>query len=378
MNKRLKQVLKNIRLTGLSLTHKKNIIQMSHKEAEKIIMKEYTPKPLYTREIKLQPLDINNYHLSIIIPAYNCAGYIEKCLTTLINQQTKYTYEIIVVNDGSKDNTEETIKSIKSPLIRIINQENGGAAMARNTGLMNATGEYVCFVDGDDYVEPDYIDRLLTEAYKHDADIVKCGYYMYNAETPDDIGEKIIRKGAVITGDMTKYISQYDGFIWNMVERRSIWKDFAFPEKWWFEDMITKFLPMRKCSKFVYIEEALYHYAIMETSLSRSEWKSSDVRSIDQLWLVKEIIDHNNDFKLENNLELYNIILHELGEMLCGRTYGLNQAMRYAVFITAVYATEVFRKKKFDNHLQKLKYKKVNQAFAERDFNLWELASLRG
>lgn len=378
MNMTLRQIFKDIRLECLDAVHKKEIINIELKNAEKRILKEYTSKPLYSRKIELKPLDKNNYNLSIIIPAYNCAKYVKKCLETLINQKTDYTYEIIIVNDGSKDNSEDVIKSVKSSKIKLVNQPNGGAAMARNTGLMNATGEYVCFFDADDYAELNYVDRLLGEAYKHNADIVKCGFYTYQANEPNSIGVKTVKKAAVIEGDMTKYIGEYDGFIWNMIEKRSLWSDFAFPEKWWFEDMITEILVMRKSSKFVYIAEPLYHYAIIETSLSRSEWKSSDIRAIDQLWLVKRIIENIKEFGLENNAEQYNMIIHELGSMLYGRVLGLDIELKKAIFVVAAYITDLYRKNGWDNKLEKLQYRKLNKAFASRDFSLWEIASLKG
>lgn len=374
----VKQTLKDIRLVGLEITHRPEIIDMTRDEAEQVILAHYTPKPLYTREVKLQPLDRNNYNLSIIIPAYNCAGYIGKCLDTLMHQNTKYSYEIIIVNDGSTDYTEDVIKAFKSPLIHFINQPNGGAAMARNTGLFHATGEYVCFVDGDDYLEPDYIERLLSEAYSSNADIVKCGYYMYQAETPEDIGEKILKKPIVLEGDPTEKLVGYDGFIWDMIERRSLWEGYAFPEKWWFEDMITKLILMRKCRKFVYIAEPLYHYAIIETSLSRSAWKSSDIQGIDQLWLVREIIERADEFGLQNMAEQYPLILGELGRMLFYRTGKLPEKIRKAIFMEAACLTDIYREKSMDIQLATQMQKKLNKAFAERDFALWEIVSLKG
>lgn len=104
--------------------------------------------------------------LSIIIPAYNCADTIEKCITSIFCSQQRYPSileEVIIVNDGSTDNTLKKIQEIQSnsPLIKIINQKNKGAGGARNTGIKSAKSEYISFIDSDDSVDVDYLSPLL-------------------------------------------------------------------------------------------------------------------------------------------------------------------------------------------------------------------------
>lgn len=119
--------------------------------------------------------------ISVIVPAYNCGPYLPECLDSIINQ-TYPVYEIILVDDGSTDNTLSVIKRYKNSypgLITSIAQENKGAAAARNVALDQVTGDYIAFIDGDDFIWPDYFERLIFVAQEKDADVVTCGYQKF-------------------------------------------------------------------------------------------------------------------------------------------------------------------------------------------------------
>ncbi len=105
---------------------------------------------------------------SIIIPVYNVEQYIKKCLDSVINQTYK-NYEVIVVNDGTKDNSMDIVKNYD---VKIINQKNAGLSAARNTGVKHASGEYIVFLDSDDYIEKDLLDKL-NKSSKNKPDIIR-------------------------------------------------------------------------------------------------------------------------------------------------------------------------------------------------------------
>ena len=111
--------------------------------------------------------------ISVIIPTYNNESAITRCLTSIINQ-TYLDIEIIIINDGSTDKTGKKVLSIKDKRIRYVSQSNQGPSAARNKGLELAKGEYILFVDADDYVEPDMLKLLYTTAQKNNAQIVNC------------------------------------------------------------------------------------------------------------------------------------------------------------------------------------------------------------
>ena len=100
--------------------------------------------------------------VSVVIPVYNVEKYVEKCLDSVINQ-TYQNLEIIIVNDGSTDNSLSVCqkKKLSDSRIKLINKENGGLSSARNAGIECAQGEFICFIDSDDWIELDYIEVLL-------------------------------------------------------------------------------------------------------------------------------------------------------------------------------------------------------------------------
>ena len=143
--------------------------------------------------------------VSIIVPIYNVEMYIEKCLETLVNQTLK-DIEIILVNDGSKDSSAEIAKKYleKYPeKIIYLEKENGGLSDSRNYGLPHAKGEYIAFLDSDDYVEENMYEEMYELAKKEDSDMVQCNFYW---EYPDKNKKKI--------GELKQYSNKKgEGFV---------------------------------------------------------------------------------------------------------------------------------------------------------------------
>ena len=118
-----------------------------------------------------------NERISVIVPVYNGEKYLPICMKSLL-EQTYRDLEILLVDDGSKDGSGALCDAYaaKDPRVRVIHQENQGVSGARNTGLDHATGAYVTFVDGDDYVEADYLERLHRNLVSHGVDFSCCSY----------------------------------------------------------------------------------------------------------------------------------------------------------------------------------------------------------
>ncbi|MEW4354009.1 glycosyltransferase [Streptococcus pneumoniae] len=125
-----------------------------------------------------------NQKVSIIIPVYNAERYLKVCFESLL-QQTYKNIEIIAVNDGSKDKSLDILNRYAQnypDIVKVLTQENSGVASARNLGLSVAEGEYITFVDSDDYVAKDYIENLLLPAYNHKMDVVISGCHRVNSQ----------------------------------------------------------------------------------------------------------------------------------------------------------------------------------------------------
>ena len=140
--------------------------------------------------------------VSIIVPVYNVEKYIEKCLNSLISQSYK-NIEIILIDDGSKDNSGKICDKYKrkDPRIKVIHKENAGVSEARNSGIQKATGEYLCFVDADDFVMNDYIEYLHQLIVKGSSDIAICTKMFSNfneKQTSDEVIESLDGENSII------------------------------------------------------------------------------------------------------------------------------------------------------------------------------------
>lgn len=211
--------------------------------------------------------------VSIIVPIYNTSEYLDKCITSLTNQ-TLTDIEIIMVNDGSTDNSKKIVESWqkKDKRIKLYNKENGGQASARNLGLSVAKGEYIAFVDSDDYISEDMYQKLYQEAKTNNVDIVLCNYYL-------DYGTKIVESESLFNNDgeisPSDYIISTPSPV-NKLIKRSFLKDnnFLFPEGFIYEDLAS--IPILGIYKptIKYLNSYLYYYVQSPSSTMRnSEYK---------------------------------------------------------------------------------------------------------
>ena len=135
---------------------------------------------------------------SIVIPVYNIEKYIKKCINSILEQSYK-NFEIIVVDDGSTDESNLLINSINDNRIRIIKKNNGGLSSARNEGIKYVTGDYIWFVDGDDYIEPDALNKLNIKILEENPEVL-CFYYYKEYE-----GKKIINADKIDWKNIIQY-----------------------------------------------------------------------------------------------------------------------------------------------------------------------------
>ncbi|MBP9988674.1 MAG: glycosyltransferase family 2 protein, partial [Ruminococcus sp.] len=202
--------------------------------------------------------------VSIIIPVFNLEDYIENCLNSLVNQ-TYDNLEIICIDDGSRDKSGEKIKAMQLNDSRIVylRQDNAGVSAARNNGLRNFHGDYVMFVDGDDYVHPQTVEILLDSIENTDYAFVYA-----KAHNTGLLNEKMpkINDAKCKQSDENELFSQIDGnclgkAIWGKIYKRATLKNLDFPEN------ITNgedfyFMVRYICScgcKFGFVDEALYY-----------------------------------------------------------------------------------------------------------------------
>lgn len=198
--------------------------------------------------------------VSIIIPVYNGESYVRKCLDSVINQ-TYSDLEIIIINDGSKDSTLDILNSYKKrdKRIFIIDKENEGQAIARNIALRKATGDFVTFVDSDDYVELDYIEQFVNLANQKDYDVAVCNHNWVNEEY------KSIGTQTFDVNDDVKinFMLTQCGPLGKMFKLSYLKKiNFKFLENHIYEDLAVIPFVAIKTKKIVYLKEFKYNYLI--------------------------------------------------------------------------------------------------------------------
>ena len=209
--------------------------------------------------------------VSIIVPIYNVEKYLECCLSSLLNQ-TLENIEIICVNDGSTDNSANILQKYEriDNRIKVINQSNEGQGVARNNALNVAMGEYIGFVDPDDYVSPQMFETLYNKAKQYNADLVEESFYIYNQARKDKKKKKNklnlpIEK--VFNWKVRKnYAFSVNLAIWNKLYRRDFIKkhNIEFMDVLRGEDIIFTVKSRVLAERILYIDNADYYYRIKE------------------------------------------------------------------------------------------------------------------
>ncbi len=272
--------------------------------------------------------DKNLCDISILVPMYNAENTIEKCINSICNQNTKYNYEIIIVNDGSTDESLTVLEKLNKDNIRIINQANKGISYTRNILLENANGKYITFLDSDDYFEDGFIEKMLDKIIKENLQYVKCNYTKVN-----QYGKRI--KSSNYTRETN--FNDLDEYLWGAVLEKKMYQGISFPENYWFEDMINGIYILPKVKLYGIIEDSLYKYVEYKVSATKIQGKIKNYKNLDQFFLVSEIIRNYNVRNIRFDREQIKKILNELGPMLMIRTRKLDIKVRKAIFILACY-----------------------------------------
>ena len=231
--------------------------------------------------------------ISVIIPVYNVEEYIEQCVESVVNQTLK-EIEIIIVNDGTQDNSMKKIERfLLDDRIIVINKENRGISSARNCGLKIAKGEYIAFVDSDDFIDEMMLEKLYENS--ENKDIVISNVIEYNNVT----GEKKQReiKNEIKKYNKGSYFWKYSGFeIWNKIYKRSFLMEnnIKFIEGIVLEDVPFNFYSLFLTNKVKYVDKAYYYYRIKREN---------------------SILNTLNNEKILNAYNKINIKLHNFSEI---------------------------------------------------------------
>ena len=205
--------------------------------------------------------------VSIIVPVYKTERYLNRCVES-IGRQDYSDLEIILVDDGSPDNSGKLCDDLANAdkRIRVIHKANGGLSSARNAGIDNSNGKYICFVDSDDYIEKDHVSTLYNQLIKHNADLVKIDYAEVNT---DDYSEKAVSVSEKVYDNAEKAFLELrvDSACVFMYKRELIGNT-RFPEGKTSEDIPFNFNIFQKAKRLVYLPVKKYYYYYNQESIS--------------------------------------------------------------------------------------------------------------
>lgn len=208
--------------------------------------------------------------VSIIIPVYKVEKYLRKCLDSVIAQTYK-NIEVILVEDGSPDNCGSICDEYaqKNPYIRVIHQENQGQAAARNNAVKLVTGEFVLFIDSDDFVEADCVEYLVTLQQKYNADVTIGGFkYLYEGNTvkPRNAKEQVIVMNAEEALIRINYGVGFGATPWAKLYKRELIRAYPFPVGQIYEDLATIYKILGDAETIVYGNRRIYYWLQREGS----------------------------------------------------------------------------------------------------------------
>lgn len=232
--------------------------------------------------------------VSVIIPVYKVEKYLDECVQSVLNQTYK-NLEIILVDDGSPDNCpkmcDEYAKADQR--VRVIHKENGGLSSARNSGIEIATGDYIFFLDSDDYLGNDIIESLVSVALKHNAKITACGYTsdsskidngknyeVFNLSKEQSL--KCILKEKIITTSA-----------WGKLYKAKLFETIRFPNGKIYEDLGTTYKVIELVDQVVVIDSRKYYYRVNPVSITQSNFSKKQLDYYDIVEELERFVSEN-------------------------------------------------------------------------------------
>lgn len=343
-------------------------LKLDYNLAKKNIRRKYNAQELWNDKDLISENTNIKFDLSIIVPVYNVEKYLEKCMNSIINQKTNFSYEVICVNDGSTDSSLEILNKYanKYKRVKIISEKNQGLSAARNTGIKNSSGRYLMFIDSDDYIAETCVEKLMKEATKEDYDFVKAGYIEFSSETNQEI-KRIQYINTVITEKNKLELDKVKGHAWGCVVKRELFNNIRFPIGYWYEDIIMKLLIFPKCKKIKIIDDILYYYRINLNGLSRKTQKQKSYKCLEQYYLVEKSLEKYQYLAIDITDYTYNNLLNELSTVLWLRTRKLDSKTKKEVFILSC------------NIISQIKYRKgseIEKIMLKKDYTKWQLYAI--
>lgn len=317
------------------LKHFEREINLTNLDAQKIIDDNCD----YSQEnfsIQTENIIKEKFDLMVVIPAYNCEKTIKKCIDSVLCQTTTYTYQIVVVDDGSTDNTADILKNYDgNEKVKVIFQENQGLSGARNSALKLITGRYIFFLDSDDYLPTkNAIQKILDTGYKNDADIVEGAAYSFYYENGS------VKKNRNMLHSYegnVKSLSDMMGYPWGKIYKSELFRNVKFPNHLWFEDTIISMILYPKAKKKIITNDLVYAYQVNANGITHSS--AGQRKLIDTYFITALCVKEEKNLSLINQ-ETQKLFLNQLA-MNYFRLKSLSHCINKAVIVLSI---QLYRK----------------------------------
>lgn len=311
----------------------------------------------------LMPIVFNegvSYDISIIVPLYNVEKYLKPCLESIVTQKFSGKFEVIIVDDGSKDDSGAIADSYGlMPNVLVIHQVNGGLSAARNAGLRVSRGKYIMFVDSDDMIGPGYLEAMWSRLDQTSADFVTSTFrYM-----SDDglVGE--------IENDRASWMVP-----WGRLYRREVWNRLGFPVGAWYEDLIHPLWIDCRFNDEPCYDLSGYYYRIRPGSIMQST--PTNVKGLDSYWVLDELISYRSKLGISYSQEDFDRIFPLFGPLLLGRTVALDNGARKTMFTCCCDTFNSIDEFSMVSTSMNGRWKDIERALRTSDYSRYLLASL--
>lgn len=324
-----------------------------------------SPKPQMDYIITNQPI---RKDLSIIVPAFNSEKTIKKCIESVIRQETLYDYELIIVNDGSTDNTREIIEEYNDNHLLIVNQNNRGFSGARNRGIDESAGKYIMFLDSDDYLVGNCIESMMSNIINNNADITQASFYFEYGES-NSKSEYILNN--IVEYDQRKMVSN-PGYPWAKIFKRELFDNLRFPLDVWFEDTIVSILLYRMSKSISVMSDIVYGYRINSEGITQKARNSN--KCIDHYWVMEHSLGKAKELELPNDDLQYEIVKKHMSTLLYRRIGKMDKRTKESAFVLAADMLDRIRPRDYRCDGNRIE-KDLEIAFINRNYKLWKAAS---
>lgn len=252
--------------------------------------------------------------ISVIVPVYNADRYLNQCVDTILNQ-TFTDFELILVNDGSTDFSYKICKGYveKDHRVRLLSQENKGPGSARNLGIENANGDFITFVDSDDYVSVNYLEKMHHTQEKYNCDVVMTAYYRYDDSTNllhyyyKDENDKveITLQNEALERVRTSAIYRQ---IWGKLFRKCLFENIRCPEHNYYEDFQIMIKIILSVDSMHFLKENLYCYRMNPEGICNSKLSlkkiQDDINSYEEVILSLTLAEKNYQSIIDNYIDV--------------------------------------------------------------------------